>query len=375
MFTKRLSQDWTAQSPWDEHHPVLELMRTRRAEASVPGRRSDSARLGLAVEGGGLRGVVSAAMLAELENLGLQSVFDEVYGCSSGAINAAYFLAGETWYPLSIYFHDLISPLFLDFRRALRGKDVLNLPYAFEVLETGKPLDYEKVIASPVPLQVMVTDVDAIRTVSVGEFTGRADLRAALQASCWLPLAVSGTYAYRGMRTVDGGVLTAHPFMIALQECTHVLSLSTRPMKPPHTRMSLLNRVVSNRLEKLRPGLGIGYLSAVAHYRSERVRLSECRTSPGEPPYVLDLAPVLGAPEVKRHEVNPARLLLDGAVVGHEIVHWAVQGEYARAIPRMTFAVSADAPPKDAATPAPALRSIGQDEPRAGLTDARCRER
>ncbi|WUH96005.1 patatin-like phospholipase family protein [Streptomyces sp. NBC_00433] len=298
--------------------------------------------MGLAVEGGGLRGVVSAAMLTELENLGLRSVFDEVYGCSSGAINAAYFLAGDTWYPLSIYFQDLISPQFLDFRRVLRGRSVLNLPYAFEVLETGKPLDYEAVLASPVPLQVMITDVDAIRTLSVKDFADRADLREALQSSCWLPIAVSGTYSFRGRRTVDGGVLTAHPFMIAQEECTHVLSLSTRAMAPPRNRMSLMNRIVSCYLERLRAGLGSGYLSAVSHYRSERVRLAEQRLRPSGPPYVLDLAPTYGAPEVSRHEVNPGRLLLDGAAVGHEIVHWAVEGTYIQAVPRMMLGTSDD---------------------------------
>jgi hypothetical protein len=40
-------------------HPVLELLRRRLAEGSVPGRRRDGFKLGLAVEGGGMRGIVT----------------------------------------------------------------------------------------------------------------------------------------------------------------------------------------------------------------------------------------------------------------------------------------------------------------------------
>lgn len=325
--------------PWDPKHPVLELLRSRRAEGSKPGRRTDGAVLGLAVEGGGLRGVVSAAMLTELENLGLSDAFDAVYGCSSGAINAAYFLVGKTWYPLSIYFHDLTDPRFLDFRRALVGRDVLNLDYAMdEVLNHVKPLDYQRVLSSPVPLTVMVTDVVRLETVEVSDFRDPADLKSALRASCWLPLALSGTCEFRDIHAVDGGVLTAHPFMAARRHCTHVLSLSTRPMRPPQNRMTLLNRLVGHRLERLRPGLGQGYLDAVATYRAERVRLADQRIRASDPPHVLDLAPVSGSPEVKRHERDTARLVMNGAAIGHEVVHWAVERVYARAIPRIAFA-------------------------------------
>ena len=42
-----------------------------------------------------MRGIVSASMLVALEDLGFADAFDVVYGCSSGAVNGAYFLAEE----------------------------------------------------------------------------------------------------------------------------------------------------------------------------------------------------------------------------------------------------------------------------------------
>jgi predicted acylesterase/phospholipase RssA len=80
----------------------------------------------------------------------------------------------------------------------------------------------------------MVTDVDALQTRLATDFDSDDDLRGALRASMWLPLAVPGATTYHGYRAVDGGVLTAHPFIVAQQlennPPTHVLSLSTRPM-------------------------------------------------------------------------------------------------------------------------------------------------
>ena len=61
---------------------------------------SDGRKVGLIVEGGAMRGVISCAALMALEDLRLTDVFDEVYGASAGAVNAAYFLARQSaWRP------------------------------------------------------------------------------------------------------------------------------------------------------------------------------------------------------------------------------------------------------------------------------------
>src|SRR6266498_2774957 len=135
---------------WSAQHPVRRILEDRRASGSRPGKRDDPHKVGLAVEGGGLRGVVSAAMLVALEDLGYADAFDEIYTCSSGALNGAYFVARKTWFPLSIYFDDLTTGEFLSFGRALRGQTPMNLDFVFdEVLARRKPLDYETIIADP----------------------------------------------------------------------------------------------------------------------------------------------------------------------------------------------------------------------------------
>lgn len=334
---------------WRADHPVLEVLRKRRHANSLPGQRAegDGAKLGLAVEGGGMRGIVSAAMLQVIEECGLAGCFDAVYGCSSGAINAAYFLAGETWYPVSIYFHDLTSRQFIDFRRVFRGGNILNLDYAFdEIVAVRKPLAYERVVTSRIPLKIAVTDVDAIETRLISDFADSADLKAALVASAWLPIGVRGTAEFRGRRVVDGGVLTALPFRLALNDgCSHVLSLSTRPMKPPSRGLSLVHRYTSSYLERLQGGLGRGYLTAIHQKHADQARLATDRLAElSQEPYVLDLAPLPDSREVKRHEIGLGPLV-DAGTSAAEVMYCAIENipvdaiysNQVRAVPRLTI--------------------------------------
>lgn len=65
-------------------HPVLRLLLSRLQDGSAPGCRGDNFKLGLVVEGGGMRGIVTGAMLMGLQDMGLVNVFDAVYGEFSG---------------------------------------------------------------------------------------------------------------------------------------------------------------------------------------------------------------------------------------------------------------------------------------------------
>jgi predicted patatin/cPLA2 family phospholipase len=324
---------------WANDHPVLELLRRRRDDGSRPGARTDGQTLALAVAGGGMRGIVSAAMLTALEDLGFARAFDAVYGCSSGAINSAYFLVGEGWYPLSIYYDDLTTKRFLDFRRALIGRAMLDLSYAFDVVvESLKPLDYATVLASPVRLNVAISLVDELKAIAPSNFTSKEELKSALKASGWLPIATKGTATFRNQRALDGGVLVAHPFRFAVSNgCTHILSLSTRPMQPSsRRRISAAQWYAVRHLERIRRGLGTAYLSAVRTYAHDLVELHAARTRPMQAPWILDLAPLPGTPDVKRHEMDVGRLI-QGARSAYELVYLAIERRQVRAIPRLTI--------------------------------------
>ncbi len=74
-------------------HEVLRVLRERARAGSLPGERRDGFRVALAIEGGGMRGTISAGMALALDELGLVSAFDAVYGASAGAITGAWLLS------------------------------------------------------------------------------------------------------------------------------------------------------------------------------------------------------------------------------------------------------------------------------------------
>src|SRR5881392_534069 len=78
-----------------------------------------------AIEGGGMRGVVSAGMCAVLEAAGLVAGFDRVYGCSAGALSGCFTAAGQAalW---ATTFEDTASREFIDPARVLRRRPVLD---------------------------------------------------------------------------------------------------------------------------------------------------------------------------------------------------------------------------------------------------------
>lgn len=53
-------------------HPAVEVVQARLRDGSSPGKRKDSYKVGLVVEGGGMRGVVTGAALQAMHDLGMR---------------------------------------------------------------------------------------------------------------------------------------------------------------------------------------------------------------------------------------------------------------------------------------------------------------
>ena len=66
---------------------VLRVILERTRAGSRPRERDDEHVVCLAIEGGGMRGAVTAGMCVVLEAAGLAGAFDRIYGVSAGALN------------------------------------------------------------------------------------------------------------------------------------------------------------------------------------------------------------------------------------------------------------------------------------------------
>ena len=309
-------------------HPVAQILYRRRNEGSVPGARSDGYRVGLVVEGGGMRGIISGAMMATIMDRELELSFDAIYALSSGAINSAYFLAGLGWYALSIYYDNLRNRAFLDIRRMLRGQPAMSLDYAFDVImETVKPLNYAAVLASPIELHIATSSIRELKPRVFSHFASKEDLKAVLKASACLPLAAGTPIAYDGDSFLDGGVLLAHPILPALDDgCTHILVIRTRVNRPLQTTTLVGQRLMAGYLQHLRLGMGTAYLNTIKQYRQLQQHFQEVSRQQEKPPFILEVSCPGGAHNVTRFSQDRGALL-QGLSAGYGAMIEALDGD------------------------------------------------
>ena len=208
---------------------ILRVLRERQRAGSTPGSRTDGLRVALSIEGGGMRGAVSAGMALALHEHGLVPAFDAVYGASAGAISGAWLLSSRPeglrgWAEPS-YAKELIR-----WRALLRGRPVVDIHALIEVVyQTRWPMDFESVLASTVEYHPLATDAATGASTDLRPLIGDpAELRLALRASASLPF-LAGAPVLRDRRFYDAGVAESIPFRTPLaQGATHVLVLRTR---------------------------------------------------------------------------------------------------------------------------------------------------
>ncbi|UCE64428.1 MAG: patatin-like phospholipase family protein, partial [Nitrospirota bacterium] len=83
-------------------------------------------KIGLVVQGGGMRAVYSMGALAALEEMGFGQCFDHVAGSSAGALNGAYFITGQAGFGVETYVNHLTHRNFVN---PFRVKKVMDIDY------------------------------------------------------------------------------------------------------------------------------------------------------------------------------------------------------------------------------------------------------
>jgi predicted patatin/cPLA2 family phospholipase len=188
---------------------VIKLLNNRRLSGYRRGTSEDGHKIALVIEGGAMAGLISAASALELQQLGYTNCFDEVYGTSAGAVNAAYFVAGQSDICVRIYLEEVIAGKFM---RLFRWPNQIDIDWLADnvVSEGPKRLDTAVLAKSPIELRIPVTDTTsgACRFVS-----NHADpighLIPAIKASGSNPLLTTHTERLDGNTYNDGMVRAA----------------------------------------------------------------------------------------------------------------------------------------------------------------------
>jgi predicted patatin/cPLA2 family phospholipase len=293
-------------------HPVIEVIRRRTERGSEPGSREDPHRVALVVEGGGMRGVVSAGMTAALERLGLTPCFDLVVGASAGAINGAALLGGVAQEGAAMYHGPLASRSFVNPARVLRGRPVIDVGYVLRYASGG--LDaarHDRVVAGAAAIHCVATSVETAQPVVFSGMRTREELWDAILASSRMPWAGGAPVEVGGRRYLDGGLGAPIPVAQAIAAgATHVLALQTRPHGVPRKSTSRIgDRLIERHLRKLNPALVTLYRERIACYERvvEDIAARSLDAAAG-PPHVLGVRPPAGTPCVGQLERRAAIL-------------------------------------------------------------------
>lgn len=240
-----------------ELHPVLEVMKRRLETGSLPKRRTDGRKVALCIEGGGMRGAVSAGMVAAIKYCGLENTFDVIYGSSAGSIVGAYFVSRQLpIYGAQIYY-DIICSIPEDGRRfidlwALRhhpylrlarrkktgyygegARPVLLLDLLIDsVMRKERPLDWEAFwkYHSQQPLKPVASSLNEMCATTLDSFRTLDEFLECLRASARVPGIAGNPVEINGEFYADGLLFEPIPYRSALRDgCTDVLVLRTKP--------------------------------------------------------------------------------------------------------------------------------------------------
>ncbi|KAL7480569.1 hypothetical protein ACHAW6_011191 [Cyclotella cf. meneghiniana] len=328
----------------------------------------DGYRIALAIEGGGMRGCVTAGMVAAIHHLGLEDTIDVVYGSSAGTVIGAYFITRQLpWFGPEVYYDALTTAgeRFINTKRFLRavglgmldprltkdvifrrnhGKPVLDLSYLLKTtIQENKPLDWDtfEKMQKVQPLKVMASGLKSLKAVIMdmerGSFRNLKELARCMHASCLLPGVAGPVMNLRnGNSTMLGPAMFARnkvqgdyepmadalmfeplPFRPAISEgATHVICLRSRPDGVDVTgKSSLFERLIVRRFFIRKNKLQEAYLYMKKHLHKKRyaedvIILNEAahdvkRTySDTSKPHLLPIAVPPGSPEVTRLETS-----------------------------------------------------------------------
>ncbi|EGQ9097216.1 patatin family protein [Vibrio sp. Vb2880] len=205
----------------------------------------------LIVEGGAMRGVFSCGILDHFLASEF-SPFDSFWGVSAGASNLAAYLAKMPGRNLKIYLDYSLRKEFISPSQLLRGGDMMNLDWMWNVTLEELGIDKSVLKADSRPFFLGVTRQD--NGQAEYHLPDVDDLAETMKASSALPVLYRNGVSLNGIQYVDGGVSDALPVAEAIKRgAKKIMVLRSQPAsyQKPRGRFSALTR----KMLKETPGL------------------------------------------------------------------------------------------------------------------------
>lgn len=186
------------------------------------------AKVGLVLEGGGLRGIYTAGVLDRL--MEEQIWFEYVVGVSAGACNATSYLSRQTGRTGRVLINNFMNPRYLSVRNLLLHGSMFGMDFLFDTIPNHlDPFDYETFAASAVEFEVPVTNLRTGQADYYGKDALEDRRLMLLRATSSIPL-ISKIAVFRDQPYLDGAVADSIPIQRALvQGCGRCVIVLTQP--------------------------------------------------------------------------------------------------------------------------------------------------
>lgn len=187
-------------------------------------------RVGIALSGGGIKGVCHAGVLKALEEYGIKP--DILSGVSAGSVVAAFYSDGYT--------PDEIGELFSDvsFREwtkiGIPSGGFFSIDPFIDFLK--KNLRTKRLEDLPIPVRIVATDLDHGKS----EVFTSGNLVDCIAASCSVPVLFI-PHKINGINYVDGGVFKNFPVSTIREDCDNVIGINASPLVAPDYKLSVIN--------------------------------------------------------------------------------------------------------------------------------------
>ena len=184
-------------------------------------------RIGLVLEGGGVRGAYTAGCLEWLYDNNIH--FDYSVGISSGAVYLSCFLMGQPQIAKNMSTQYACDPNMTGFGALRHCGYYVDYEMIFtKYLRGVEHMSCQPLIDANPDMEVGAYDLDLGRTVWFRPKEMDPDLEL-LRGTCALPVA-SAIVNFRGCKLLDGGITKMIPIERAVEQgCTKVMVITTKP--------------------------------------------------------------------------------------------------------------------------------------------------
>ncbi len=176
-------------------------------------------RVGLALSGGGARGLAHFGVLKALEELGVE--VHEIAGTSAGAIAGAFYANGYS--PEEAMKHVSSTSLFKVVWPAFSWRGLFNISKAEEVFR--KYFENDSFENTRMPFRVVATNLNSGQR----EVFSEGPLVRPMMASCCLPF-IFDPVEINGQLYVDGGIVNNLPAEVLKETCDIVIGVNVVPV-------------------------------------------------------------------------------------------------------------------------------------------------